>query len=412
MPFSEIIRLSLRNIRANLLRALLTLSIIAFGIMALVGILTAIDVIANSLNDSFSGLGAHSFSINQKWSTVRGSRGGIRQKRGDPISFEQAIRFKERFDFPASVSVSLPATNLATVKYGGKKTNPNISLIGVDENYLSVKGLDIEVGRNFSKAEIEDGQSKIILGREIVKILFDDEPERALEQIVLVGSRRYRVVGVLRTKGAAMNSQADRAVYVPLTNVRAQYGTAETNYDLVVSVFNATDLEEAKSEATGLFRQIRGLRLGQEDDFELFASDSLIAIFKENTTNLRLATIAIGLMTLLGAAIGLMNIMLVSVTERTREIGIYKALGATRRNILHQFLTEAVLICQAGGVAGVLLGILVGNVVTLLLGGNFLVPWAWMLLGLVLCMVVGITSGFYPALKAARLDPIEALRYE
>ena len=209
-----------------------------------------------------------------------------------------------------------------------------------------------------------------------------------------------------------MNSQADRAVYVPLANVRAIYATAESNYDLIVAIQNAPDLEEAKSEATGLFRQIRGLRPGQDDDFEIFASDSLIAIFKENTTNLRLATIAIGLMTLLGAAIGLMNIMLVSVTERTREIGIYKALGATRRNILNQFLAEAVLICQMGGVLGIALGILVGNVVTLLLGGDFLVPWAWMLLGLVLCMVVGIASGFYPAMKAARLDPIEALRYE
>jgi len=412
MPFSEILLLALRNIRANLLRAGLTLSIIAFGIMALVGILTAIDAIANSLNDSFSGLGAHSFSINQKWGTVRGSRGGIRQKQSEPISFEQAMRFKERFDFPASVSVSLQATDLATVKFGAEKTNPNISLIGVDENYFAAKGLDIEFGRNFSKAEVEDGHSKIILGREIVKILFDDQPERALDQIVLVGSRRYRVVGVLYSKGAAMNSQADRAVYAPLVNVRAQYGTTETNYDLVVSVHHAPDLEEAKSEATGLFRQIRGLRPGQEDDFEIFASDSLVAIFKENTTNLRLATIAIGLMTLLGAAIGLMNIMLVSVTERTREIGIYKALGATRQNILNQFLTEAVVICQMGGVAGIALGIVIGNVVTLLLGGTFLVPWAWMLLGFVLCMLVGIASGFYPALKAARLDPIEALRYE
>lgn len=412
MPFSEILLLAWRNIRANLLRAVLTLSIIAFGIMALVGILTAIDAIANSLNNSFSGLGANSFSINQKWSSVRGSRGGIRQKQSDPISYEQAMRFKELFDFPSSVSVSLQATNMATVKFGDQKTNPNITVVGADENYLAVKGLDIEYGRNFSKTEVEDGHSKIILGREIIKTLFDDQPERALDQIVLVGSRRYRVVGVLRSKGAAMNSQADRAVYVPLANVRAIYATAESNYDLIVAIQNAPDLEEAKSEATGLFRQIRGLRPGQDDDFEIFASDSLIAIFKENTTNLRLATIAIGLMTLLGAAIGLMNIMLVSVTERTREIGIYKALGATRRNILNQFLAEAVLICQMGGVLGIALGILVGNVVTLLLGGDFLVPWAWMLLGLVLCMVVGIASGFYPAMKAARLDPIEALRYE
>lgn len=412
MPFAEILRLAFQNIRANMLRSVLTLLIIAFGIMALVGILTAIDAIAYSLNDNFSGLGANSFSISRKWGNTRSNQGGRRQKPGDPIRYEEALRFRERFNFPASVSVSHRATSLATVKYADKKSNPNVGFIGVDENYFSAKGLDIEFGRNFSKGEVDDGQSKIILGRDLVKTLFDDQPEKALDQIVQVGNNRYRVVGILQSKGATMGNQADRAVYAPLANVRTIYGTADTNYDLVVAVNNAPDLEAAKAEATGLFRQIRGLRPGEQEDFEIFASDSIAAILKENTTNLRLATIAIGLMTLLGAAIGLMNIMLVSVTERTREIGIYKALGATRKSILAQFLTEAIVICQIGGVVGILLGITVGNIVTPLLGGTFLVPWGWMLLGFILCMIVGIASGFYPAMKAARLDPIEALRYE
>jgi putative ABC transport system permease protein len=209
-----------------------------------------------------------------------------------------------------------------------------------------------------------------------------------------------------------MKNSTDRAVYAPVVSVKAQYGTEKTDYNLLIAVTNATDMDAAQSEAMGLFRQIRGLRPGQEEDFEIFASDSLVAILKENTTNLRLATIAIGLMTLLGAAIGLMNIMLVSVTERTREIGIYKALGATRRNILQQFLTEAIVICQLGGLVGIFLGILIGNIVTVLMHGSFLIPWGWMLLGFTLCMIVGVVSGFYPALKAARMDPIESLRYE
>ena len=412
MPFSEILRMALQNIRANMLRAVLTLMIIAFGIMALVGILTAIDSIAYSLNDNFSGLGANSFSIERKWADVKSSQHGRRQKAGEPIIYDEAEEFKERFNFPASVSVSFWAANSATVKFADKKTNPNIGFVGVDENYFPVKGMDIEFGRNFSKGEVDDGQPKIILGRAIVKTLFDDRPEKALDQIVLVGNNRYRIIGVLKSKGTSMGNQGDRAAYAPLSSVRAIYGTAETDYSLIVAVHNATDMEAAQSEATGLFRQIRHLRPGQDEDFELFGSDSLVAILKENTTNLRLATVAIGLMTLLGAAIGLMNIMLVSVTERTREIGIYKALGATRRSILTQFLAEAVVICQLGGIVGILLGILVGNIVTPLLGGTFLIPWAWMLLGLTLCMVVGVVSGFYPAMKAARLDPIEALRYE
>jgi putative ABC transport system permease protein len=209
-----------------------------------------------------------------------------------------------------------------------------------------------------------------------------------------------------------MGSSQDRAVYAPVLNVKSLYGTADTDYDLVIGVLNAKDMEAAQSETIGLLRMIRKVRPGEDEDFEIFASDSLVSILKENTTNLRLATIAIGLMTLLGAAIGLMNIMLVSVTERTREIGIYKALGATRRSILTQFLTEAIVICQIGGLLGIFLGILVGNIVTPLLGGSFLIPWGWMFLGFALCMIVGVVSGFYPAMKAARLDPIESLRYE
>ena len=412
MPFSEILSMAFQNIRANMLRAVLTLLIIAFGIMALVGILTAIDAIAYSLNDNLSGLGANSFSIERKWGDVGSSRKGRRQKAGEPIKYRQAEEFKERFTFPAKVSISLWATNLASVKFGEEKTNPNVSFVGVDENYFDVKGLDIEFGRPFSQGEVEDGQSKVVIGREIVKKLFKDKPEKALDQIILVGNNRFRVVGVLKAKGSSMGNSEDRAVYAPVLSVKSIYGTEETNYDLIVAVNNAADMDAGQSEATGLFRQIRGIRPGQEEDFRIFASDSLVAILKENTTNLRLATIAIGLMTLLGAAIGLMNIMLVSVTERTREIGIYKALGATRKSILSQFLTEAIVICQIGGLVGIFLGILVGNIVTPLLGGSFLVPWAWMFLGFALCMVVGVVSGFYPAMKAARLDPIESLRYE
>jgi len=412
MPFSEILSMAFQSIRANMLRAVLTLLIIAFGIMALVGILTAIDAIAYSLNDNFSGLGANSFSIERKWGDVKSNRGGKRQKAGEPISYRQAIEFKERFDFPAKVSVSFWATSLASVKFGDEKTNPNIGFVGVDENYFDVKGIDIEFGRGFSQSEVEDGQDKVVIGPEIAKKLFKNKPEKAVDQVVLVGNNRYRVVGVLLSKGSSMGNNNDRAVFAPVVSVKALYGTENTNYDIVVAVNNATDMDAGQSESMGVFRQVRGLRPGEEEDFELFTSNSLVAILKDNTTTLRLATIAIGLMTLLGAAIGLMNIMLVSVTERTREIGIYKALGATRRTILLQFLTEAIVICQMGGLVGIFLGILMGNIVTPLLGGSFLIPWAWMLLGFTLCMIVGVLSGFYPAMKASRLDPIEALRYE
>lgn len=413
MPFSEILSMALKNIRTNMLRSVLTLLIIAFGIMSVVGILTAIDAIAYSLSDNLSNLGANSFSIERKWNDVKSNRGGKQQKEAEAVTYQQSMEFKERFDFPAKVAVGCYGTGTATVKYGDEKTNPNVTFNGADENFMDVKGVEIALGRNFSKIEVESGAPVAVIGSDIVKLLFDGKNEKALDQIITVNASRYRVVGVMATKGSTMNESSDRKVYAPLLNVKALYGAGDDkDYFLMVAVKDPTAMEAAQSEATGLFRQVRGLRPGEDDDFQLFASDGIVAILKENTVTLRLAAVAIGLMTLLGAAIGLMNIMLVSVTERTREIGITKALGATRRSIMLQFLTEAIAICQIGGLLGIFLGILMGNIMTLILGGSFLIPWLWMLLGFTLCMIVGIISGFYPAMKAARLDPIESLRYE
>lgn len=413
MQYSEILSQAIRSVRANSLRAVLTLLIIAFGIMALVGILTSIDALLFTMNDNFSRMGANSFEIRPARTSLQSHGGGRTEKRGDPIDFRQATEFKERYDFPATkVSLSGLASWGSTLKYANEKTNPTVLVFGVDEHYLDVEGYDLELGRNFTNVEQEVGTPVAIIGMDIVKSLFDNKAEMALNKAITIDNHRFVVVGVLTSKGASMNQSADRRVLIPLIAERYLYGYASKNYDISVATESATEMDDAINSAIAIMRNIRKLRVSEDNDFETRQSDSLMNMLKENTVTIRLATIGIGLITLIGAAIGLMNIMLVSVTERTREIGISKALGATRATILTQFLTEAVVICQLGGIVGILLGIAIGNGVALLLGGKFIMPWAWIILGFITCMIVGLASGLYPALKAARLDPIESLRYE
>lgn len=413
MNIVENIRLALRSIRSNLLRASLTLLIIAFGIMALVGILTAIDSAIYSLNDSFSTLGANTFNIEPKGTTIQGNRGGRTYKRGEPFTYRQSIDFKEQYNFPgARVSLSLVCTGSAVLTAGSEETNPNVRMTGIDENFLLAKGVDLELGRNITQREALNGNNVTLIGKEIVDLLFDGKNEDALSSVINAGNIRLKVIGVLKSKGASMNQSEDRQIMIPLQTAKRYFGTARTNYEINVSVADGVLIDNAISSATGLLRNIRTLKASQDNDFEMSKPDGLIEVIKENTLYLRLAAVVIGLITLLGAAIGLMNIMLVSVTERTREVGINKAIGATRNSIMTQFLTEAVVISLMGGIIGILLGVLVGNLVSFFMGGSFVFPWLWIVIAVITCTFVGLISGLYPALKAARLDPIESLRYE
>lgn len=408
---SENIRISLESIRSHILRTTITVLIIAFGIMALVGILTSLDALKFFLSDNFTMMGANTFTIKNRSMRIHIGSEVQKARYFEPISFDEAMEFKERFTFPAITSVHTFATGIATVKYESEKTDPNVRVLGTDENYIVTSGNNLQSGRNFSAHEIFYGSHVVIIGSEIQKNLFKENID-PVGKIISIGPGKYRVVGVLEEKGSSFGFSGDRNCLVPITNVRQYFPWPNRSFTLSVMAEKPTQMESAIGEAIGTMRIVRNTPIKEEDDFEITKSDKLVGMMLENLKYIRWAAIFIGAITLMGAAIGLMNIMLVSVTERTREIGIRKATGATSQTIKNQFLMEAIVIAQLGGIIGVILGVGIGNFVSYLIGSTFIIPWVWVLVGVTLCFIVAVISGYIPATKAARLDPIESLRYE
>jgi len=326
------------------------------------------------------------------------------------ISYREAEEFKRRFDEPAWVSISYNASGMATVKYGSEKTNPNVSLVGVDEDYLTVSGYEIESGRNFSQEEVRMARHYVVIGSEIVRSLYPAGIDPVGTEINVAGMN-LRVIGVLKSRGASAVS-SDNVCLMPVTTARQYFSRPNMTFSITVMPHKPANLEVVAGAAEAVFRIVRNLNPRDESDFNITRSDNIVTLLLQNIRYVTLAATLIGIITLFGASVGLMNIMLVSVTERTREIGTRKAVGAKPSTIKNQFLFESILIGQMGGFFGIILGVIIGNVVSSMLKSSFVIPWFWVGTGIVVCFIVGIASGYAPAVKAANIDPIEALRYE
>ena len=426
MTIQDSFVLAWRTVKGNKLRTGITVAIIAFGIMALIGIITAISAMNQSLKENVSFMGANAFSVRYKEINARmggpnnddefaKSKKGQKEKKsnlGKPIRVEEATYFKDHFGFSrALVSISRRGSGNNELHYKDKKTNPQVSLMGGDENYLAVNGYSLTAGRNLNNVDIESGRNVCMIGSNVAAKLFPSKPESCVDKIILLQSKPYRVIGLLKSKGSSAMMRQDDIAITSVKNVR-QYENANPSYAIGIMVNNVTELDPAIGETTEQMRKARRLIPTEADNFVIDKSDKFAEMFIGFLAGISGAAGAIGMITLIGAAIGLMNIMLVAVSERTREVGLIKAIGGKKKDVRRQFLFESVCISLLGAVFGIILGVGVGNIFSLVLNTGFVIPWFWVITGIIICSIVGLAAGIYPAMKAASLNPINALRYE
>ncbi|MBM3415753.1 MAG: FtsX-like permease family protein [Bacteroidetes bacterium] len=425
MNFRDIFSLAFRTVRSNKLRTGLTVSIIAFGIMALIGIITAIKAMNQKFTESFSTMGANAFTVRYKERNIRFggdnnqqvklSRKGKRKEKksslGKIITKNEAEFFVQRYTFPALKSISIFGNRNNIVAHETRKTSPNVLLFGGDESYLQLNGFTLLYGRNLNRQDVLSGRNVCLLGYDVAKKLFKEGVERAVNAVVRLNNVPYRVLGVLDSRGSSFGFSRDNVIISTYTNVDRNF---PSGFSFVIGVMTSDLLKvtEAMGEAEGIFRAVRKLNITEDNNFVIDRSDSVAEKAMNSLRFLTVSATVIGLITLIGAAIGLMNIMLVAVSERTREVGLVKAIGGKKKMVSRQFLFEAIIISVMGALFGIVLGVMVGNLFSVVLNTGFVVPWNWVIYGVVICTLVGLLAGLYPALKAGKLNPIDALRYE
>jgi putative ABC transport system permease protein len=408
--FRESLVMALSAIRGNKLRSILTLLGIAVGVFSIICVMTAVGVMRNSIEEGMSQLGANTFQIQRfpNFNTGPDARWRLRNRK--EITYEQALQVKEKSTLSAAVGIETWEGG-KIVFWRGEKTNPNVSLVGENVEGLVTNDWTVEIGRGLSQQDLEMYRRVVVVGKELAEKLFPPSINPVGESIRIDGSL-YEIIGVFAKKGGSLGGNQDNFVAIPITAFYQKYGRSNHDVHIMVKAKSREVLDDAMEQARSILRVARKVAPGAEDDFYYFSNDSLITQFNDLTLYVRLGVLLISSIALLAAGVGIMNIMLVSVTERTREIGIRKAIGAQKRDILTQFMIEAVILCEIGGIIGIVLGVIGGNILGLLMELPAMIPWDWAGIGLGVCSIVGFVFGVYPAWKAAMLDPIEALRYE
>jgi len=410
MPFSELIRISLNTLKANKLRAILTLSGIIIGVFSIIAIMTLLNALQAGIEGGLSELGSNTFQI-QKYPAIQvGGHGGNRKYRNRPdITYDQGVRLSEKATLYKYISLEdyIYDKSFKSQKY---TTNPNFYVGGVIPHYLECNNRAIQYGRFITDIDLINNNKVAVVGMDVVDKLFPNEDP--IGKYVGIDNNQFQIIGVFEKKGQGFGQSNDNFALVPITTLQQIYGKNNRSLNIAIQAPSKETFDESVENMVSVMRSIRKDKPGEPDSFEIFSNESLIGQVNSFTKYFKYGAGFISFIAMLAAGVGIMNIMLVSVTERTKEIGIRKAIGAKNKSVLIQFLIEAIILCEFGGIIGIALGVLTGNLLGLYLNSPVVIPYDWVIIGLVVCSVVGIVFGVYPAYKAAKLNPIDALRYE
>jgi len=403
----EFVRLAWDVILSHKLRSALTLLGIIIGVFAIIVAVTAVQVMETKLVETVESFGATTFTISRE---AEFGRSGSTYRARRNLTYDDMVEYAQRARLPSAISPTMSVTGPVEGRFGDLVTENVITKLGVNEFWLTTNGFDIAQGRNLMQLDVELARDVVVIGHDISERLFPNI--NPLGKSIILGGNRYQVLGVMEKKGNVFGNNIDLLALVPISNMIQNYSAAMRDIEIKVEARRFENIDAAMEEAIGILRVVRNVEPGEENNFDIQSSESFLDQIKGVTSQVQVGGAVIGLITLLAAGIGVMNIMLVSVAERTREIGVRKAVGARRRDVLSQFLYEAIFLCQIGGITGILIGVLAGNIAGRFLDASFVFPWDWAIGAVLGVTAIALTFGVYPAYKAAKLDPIESLRHE